>query len=116
MDRMLAIIILLMLPMGKPALALDGSVSVEMDTDLQARYFSPDFQANVGQVKGDYRFYGVAEFGHETPFFPNNNNHYRLGVEFNQFPNLKIETGLGLYAGSGFSYGKVTYSFDTEKK
>jgi hypothetical protein len=112
---MKTLLIILILALASSAYALDGQVSLEMDSDLQSRHLAPDFQANIGQALGVYRPFLSMEKTHETQFFPNSENVYRLGVEFNAIPDWKLESGLALYSGSGFSYMKATYSFDTAK-
>jgi hypothetical protein len=96
--------------------AIDGFISAEIDSDVYGKHLAPDFQGQLGQVFGDYRIYGAFERCNETPIFTNSDEHYRLGIEYNHFDNLKLEAGPGLYHGRAFLFGKITYSFDTSRK
>jgi hypothetical protein len=98
------------------AFALDGIVSIETDAANGPGRFAADYQANIGQVMGDFRSYLSAEFTRQNEYFSNNNHNYRAGVEYNGIQNIKIETGTGYYNGAPYGYGKLTVAFDTGAK
>lgn len=114
MRYLLLVLCLLVIGSCDEVYALDGSVSLEMDSDAAARHLSPDYTMNIGQTLGNFRPYVAMERTHETIFFPNSDQHYRAGLEWNGLPCVKLESGVGMYQGSTFIYGKATYSFDSK--
>jgi hypothetical protein len=91
-------------------------VSTEIDAANGPGRIAADYQATIGQIVSDFRPYLTAEFTRSNEYFSNNNRNYRVGTEYNGIPNLKLETGTGYYNGAPYGYGKITYSFDTDKK
>ena len=104
------ILISLLLMSAVPALAIDGSVSVE--GDVSRRHVSPDVNLDVGQAFKDFRVHGSAEFCKQYDEFSSSPN-YRLGLQYNGIRSVQFEAGAAYYNGAPYGYGRATYSFDT---
>lgn len=113
------LILLISANISSECYAFDVTLSTELDatvgSSFQAPHYSPDIQLNLGQSFDIYRIYTNIEHTNESSSFPNSTDNYRIGLENNYFSWVKLDTGFGFYKSSTFVYGKMSFTYDSDK-